>query len=34
MKCLLIVYSCHHNNTQKVAQAMAKALDAEVKAPQ
>jgi flavodoxin len=34
LKCLLIVYSYHHNNTQKVAEAMAKVLDAQVKSPQ
>ena len=34
MKCLLIVYSYHHNNTQKIAEAMAKVLDAEIQTPQ
>lgn len=34
MKCLLIVYSYHHNNTQKVAEVMAKVLDAEIRTPQ
>jgi flavodoxin len=34
MKCLLIVYSYHHNNTQKIAETMAKVLEAEIKAPQ
>jgi flavodoxin len=34
MKCLLIVYSYHHNNTQKVAEAMAKVLEAEIQTPQ
>ena len=34
MKSLIIVHSYHHNNTQKVAQAMAKVLDAQVKSPQ
>jgi flavodoxin len=34
MKCLLIVYSYHHYNTQKVAEVMAKVLDAEIKTPQ
>jgi len=34
MKCLIVVYSYHHNNTQKVAQAMATVLDAQVKSPQ
>lgn len=31
MKTLLIVYSYHHNNTLKIAQAMAKVLNAQVK---
>jgi flavodoxin len=31
---LLIVYSYHHNNTQKVAEVMAKVLNAETKTPQ
>ncbi len=34
MKCLLIVYSYHHNNTQKVAETMAKVLNAEIRVPQ
>ena len=34
LKSLLIVYSYHHNNTQKVAEVMAKVLDAETKTPQ
>ena len=34
MKSLIVVYSYHHNNTQKVAQAIAKVLDAKVKSPQ
>lgn len=34
MKTLLIVYSYHHNNTMKIAQAMAQKLDAEVKTTQ
>jgi flavodoxin len=34
MNSLIVVYSCHHNNTQKVAEAMAKVLDAEIKTPQ
>ncbi len=33
MKCLIVVYSYHHGNTQKVAEAMAKVLDAQVKSP-
>lgn len=34
MKSLLIVFSYHHNNTQKVAEVIAKVLDAEIKTPQ
>src|SRR4030042_6302375 len=34
MKSLIVVHSYHHNNTQKVAQAIAKVLDAKVKSPQ
>ena len=34
MKCLLIVYSYHHNNTQKVAEVFAKVLNTEIKTPQ
>ena len=34
MKCKLIVYSYHHNNTQKIAETMAKVLDAEIQTPQ
>jgi flavodoxin len=34
MKCLLIVYSYHHNNTQKIAEAMAKVFDAKIQTPQ
>ena len=34
MKTLIICYSYHHGNTQKVAEVMAKVLDAETKAPQ
>ena len=34
MKSLIVCYSIHHNNTQKVAEAMAKVLDAQVKTPQ
>ena len=33
MKTLIIVYSYHHNNTLKVAKAMAEILDAEIKTP-
>jgi len=34
MKPLLILYSYHHRNTEKIAQAMAKALDAIIANPQ
>ncbi len=34
MKSLIVVYSYHHNNTQKVAEVMAKVLDTQVKSPQ
>jgi flavodoxin len=34
VKSLIVVHSYHHNNTQKLAQAMAKVLDAQVKSPQ
>ncbi len=32
-KFLIVVYSYHHNNTQKVAEAIAKVLDAQIKSP-
>jgi len=34
MKSLIVCYSYHHNNTQRVAEAMAKVLDAQVTTPQ
>ena len=34
MTSLIVVVSYHHNNTQKIAEAMAKVLDAQVKSPQ
>ncbi len=34
MKNLLIVYSYHHHNTQKIAEVMAKVLEAEIITPQ
>lgn len=34
MKSLIVVYSYHHNNTQKVAEVMGKVLDAEIRTPQ
>jgi flavodoxin len=34
IKSLLIVYSYHHNNTEKIAKVFAKVLDAQIKTPQ
>jgi flavodoxin len=34
MKSLIVVFSYHHKNTQKVAEVMAKVLDAQLKSPQ
>ncbi len=34
MKSLLILYSYHHNNTEKIAKVFAKVLDAQIKTPQ
>ena len=34
MKSLLVVFSYHHNNTEKVAKVFAKVLDAQIKTPQ
>ncbi len=34
MKCLIVIYSYHHNNTQKIAEVFKKVLDAQVKTPQ
>jgi flavodoxin len=34
MKSLLVLYSYHHHNTEKVAKVLAKVLDAEIKWPQ
>jgi len=34
MKSLLVVFSYHHNNTEKIANVFAKVLDAPVKTPQ
>jgi flavodoxin len=34
MKSLLILYSYHHRNTEKIADVMAKVLDAQIKGPQ
>jgi flavodoxin len=33
MKSLLVLYSYHHNNTEKVAKVFAEVLDAEIKTP-
>jgi flavodoxin len=34
MNCLIVVYSYHHSNTQKIAEVFEKVLDAQVKSPQ
>ncbi|MDP3066944.1 MAG: flavodoxin family protein [Methanobacteriaceae archaeon] len=34
MKSLLVLYSYHHHNTEKIAKIIAKVLDAEIKTPQ
>jgi flavodoxin len=34
MKTLMILVSYHHNNTQKIAETFAKALEAQIKSPQ
>ena len=34
MKSLLVLYSYHHNNTEKIAHVFAKVLDAQIKTPQ
>ena len=34
LKSLIIVYSYHHNNTEKIANVFAKILDTEIKKPQ
>ena len=34
MKSLLVLFSYHHNNTEKIANAFAKVLDAQIKTPQ
>lgn len=33
MKCLIVLYSYHHNNTRKVAEAIAKVIGAIIKTP-
>ena len=34
MKSLLVVFSYHHNNTEKIANVIAEVLDAQIKTPQ
>jgi flavodoxin len=34
MKCLVVVISIHHNNTLKIADVIAKVLDAQIKTPE
>jgi flavodoxin len=34
MKCLIVVYSHHHNNTQKIAEVLGRVLDSQVRSPQ
>ena len=34
MKCLLVLFSYHHKNTEKIANIFAKVLDAQIKTPQ
>ncbi len=34
MKNLIVLFSYHHNNTEKIAKVIAKVLDAEIKTPQ
>ena len=34
MKCLLVLFSYHHNNTEKVARVFSRVLDAEIKTPE
>ena len=34
MKCLIVVYSYHHSNTQKIAEVLGRVLDGQVKSPQ
>ncbi|MCJ7649380.1 MAG: flavodoxin, partial [Candidatus Lokiarchaeota archaeon] len=34
MKSLLVLYSYHHNNTEKIANVFAEVLDAHIKTPQ
>jgi len=34
MESLLVLYSYHHNNTEKIAKVLARVLDAQIKTPQ
>ena len=34
MKNIIILYSYHHNNTEKIAKVFAKVLDAQIKTPE
>ncbi len=34
MKSLLVLFSYHHNNTEKIAKVFAKVLNAQIKTPQ
>ena len=34
MNCLLVLFSFHHKNTEKIAKVFAKVLDAQIKTPQ
>jgi len=34
MKSLLVLFSYHHNNTEKIADVFAKVLDAQIKTPE
>jgi len=34
MKCLVVLFSYHHNNTKKIANVFAKVLDAQIKTPE
>ena len=34
MNCILVLFSYHHNNTEKIANVFTKVLDAQIKSPQ
>jgi len=34
MKCLLVLFSCHHKNTEKIANVFAEVFDAQTRMPQ